>query len=331
MHRRPNVPSWPRLTIAVLAACLLAAAPARAQVGSAVPNPRVDAYPGAATIGFSGFAEVNTAEALGGVTLFSAYAPGGPVIARLPMFAPFAINPDDMVPLNWTFGGLPAGTYYIALIYGIVNTPAIPAASWTKLVIPGGCTGAPGLAMPERQSTGPATNAIRVLLSSWGGCASSYLVDIGTTPGGTDIASFEQTALVLQATGVPAGAYYARMRAKNQFGVGPASEVVSLTVPACAQAPDEVDDLKAVVVGNVVTLSWTAPAAPAGRPVTYYELELVSGVPPGQPRPRYLLPTTATSVSAALPPGTYSLLIHAGNACASEVGGGPGVVTFTIP
>lgn len=332
MHRLSFVIPKRCLAFAVAAAFLSTVVPAAAQVGTAVPNPRVQAYPGAATLGFTGFAEVNIAESLGGVTLFSAYVPGGPVIARLPMFAPFTVNPDDLVPLNWTFGGLPPGTYYIALIYGIVNTPSIPAASWAKLVIPGACTAAPGLALPQRQSTGPVTDAIRVLLSSFGGCATSYLVEVGTTPGGTQIAAFEQTALVLAANGVPSGNYYARVRAKNQFGVGPASAVLSLAVPECSsQRPDEIDDLKATVNGNVVTLSWTPPATPPGRPITYYEIEVLSGVPAGQPRPRYLLPSTAASVSASLPSGTYSLVIHAGNACASEVGGGPDVITFTVP
>lgn len=331
MHRPTSVSSRPWLATAVVATCLALAAPAAAQVGTAVPNPKVIAYPGAVTLGFSGFAEVNTAELLGGVTLFSAYAPSGPIIARLPFFAPFDINPDDMVPLNWTFGGLPPGTYYVALIYGIVATPAIPAGNWVKLVIPGACTSAPGIAMPVRQATGVAANEIRVLLSSFGGCASSYLIDVGTTPGGTQIASFEQTALVLAASNVPTGSYYARVRAKNQFGVGPASPVLSLTVPDCsAQVPGEIDDLKATVSGNVVTLSWTPPSTPPGRPITYYELELITGAPAG-PRPRYLLPSTASSVSAPLPSGTYSLLIYAGNACGFELGGGPGVVTFTVP
>lgn len=330
MHRPTSVSFRPWLATAIVATCLAMAAPAAAQVGTAVPNPKVIAYPGAATLGFTGFAEVNTAELLGGVTLFSAYAPGGPVIARLPFFAPFNVNPDDMVPLNWSFGGLPPGTYYIALIYGIVNTPAIPAGSWVKLVIPGSCTGAPGIALPERQSTGPVTDAIRVLLSSFGGCATSYLIDVGTTPGGTEIASFEQTALVLAASNVPAGNYYTRVRAKNQFGVGPALGVLSLAVPDCSSLePDQITDLKATVAGNVVTLTWTPPASPAGRPITYYEVELLSGAPVGQPRPRYLLPSTASTVSAPLPSGSYTISMWAGNACAASPGFAP--ITFTIP
>lgn len=326
MSRLKSASFWRHLPLVLIAACLLVARPAAAQVGTAVPNPLVKGYPGAANLGFTGFAEVAVAESVGGVTLFSAYAPSGPPIARLPFFAPFNVNPDDMVPLNWSFGGLPAGTYYIALVYGIVNTPTIAASSWVKLVIPGGCSGGPGVAIPERQSTGPVTDAIRVLLGSFGGCATSYLVDIGTTPGGTEIASFEQTALVLSASGVPAGTYYARVRSKNQAGVGPALGVLSLTVPDCStEEPDQITDLKATVVGNVVTLSWTPPATPPGRPITYYEVEVGTG----QLLPRYLLPTTASKVTATLPSGTYTVSMYAGNACGFAPGFGP--LTFTVP
>lgn len=58
-------------------------------------------------------------------------------------------------------------------------------------------------------------------MPAFGGCAGGFLVEAGSTPGASNIASFEQGGVLRDGTGVPAGNYYFRVRAKNQFGIGP--------------------------------------------------------------------------------------------------------------
>ncbi len=331
MRRLFSPRSWRRLATAT-AACLLTAASAAAQVGTAATPLTIQAGPAFASIGLSGSNQVNAATSAGGVTLFSAYAPNGPLLARLPLPPPH-IDPDSVTPDPWIFGGVPPGTYYVALVYGIVNAPAIPATAWTQLVVPGACTGAPGVGLVERRSINAEPNTVRLFLSTFGGCATSYLVEAGTSPGAANVASLETPDFVLSAAGVPAGSYYVRVRGRNQFGIGPYSQVLPVSVPDCtSEWTQQSSNVNATIVGHQVTLTWTptAPSLPPerGGPFTFYELALLSGRPPGAPLQPFLIPITTTSVSASLPSGTYDVVLITGNACTSEVVGG---VTFTVP
>ncbi len=331
MHPSIQRPVWRLgLVATTVAACLLTANPAHAQVGTAVQPITVEGDSGFAYIGFGPSPnQWTTAESLGGVTLFAAYAPNGPVLVRLPFLPPFESD-ELLTPPGWGFPGVPPGTYYVALVYGIVASPNIPAEHWTQLDVPGGCTTAPGIGLLNRDLAGVAPDAVRVFMSAFGGCATSYLVEAGTSPGATNVASFEQAGVLLSAGGVPPGNYYMRVRGKNQFGVGPYSAVLPVSVPGCpTEGPQEVDDLTATVVGNSVTLTWTPPVAPPGRPITYYELALLHAAPPATPAPRILLPGAVSTITATVPSGTYRLLIYAGNACNSE--SGSPLVTFTVP
>lgn len=320
--------TWPRLAAALVAACVLTAAPADAQVGTAITPLTVQADIGFAFIGFGPSPnQWTTAEALGGVTLFASHAPNGGVLVRLPFLPPFESD-ELLTPPGWGFPGVPPGTYYVALVYGIVDTINIPAEHWTQLVVPATCTTAPGIGLANRDLAGVAPDTVRVFLSAFGGCATSYLVEAGTSPGATNVASFEQPGVLVNAGGVPAGDYYLRVRGRNQFGVGPYSAVLPVSVPACpSERPDEVDALTATVVDHTVTLTWTPAATPPGRPITYYEFALLDVAPLGTPPPRYLFPGAATTLTVTLPSATYRVLIYGGNACGSESGA---AVTFTV-
>lgn len=330
MHPIRSHISWRRLVAVFAAACLLTAAPADAQVvGTAIRPLTVQADIGFAYIGFGPDPnQWTSAEALGGVTLFASTAPNGPVLVRLPFLPPFESD-ELLTPPGWGFPGVPPGTYYVALIYGIVNTIDIPAEYWTQLVVPGTCTTVPGIGLANRDLAGVTPDTVRVFLSAFGGCATSYLVEAGTSPGATNVASFEQPGVLVNAGGVPSGDYYLRVRGRNQFGVGPISAVLPVSVPACpSEKPGEVDAITATVLGHDVTLNWTPAAAPPGRPITYYEFALLDVAPSGTPPLRYLVPGAATSLSTTLPSATYRVLIYSGNACGSESGA---IVSFKVP
>lgn len=321
--------SWHRLATATAAACLLTAASAAAQIGTAVRPLNVQGHPAAIFIGLSGRNQLDTAEWAGGVTLFAAYAPNGPLLARLPLPPPY-IDPDASVPDPWRFNGVPPGSYYVAMVYGIVAAPSIAATDWVPLVVTGACTGAPGVGMVDRRSTELEPNTLRLFLSTFGGCATSYLVEAGTSPGAANVASIETSDFLLSAPGVPAGNYYVRVRGRNQFGLGPYSPVLPVSVPNCPSEWTELgSDLTATVVGHQVTLTWTppTPAPQHGGPVTYYELARLDGRP-GSPPQAILFPLTVTSVSVNAPSGTYAVGLWAGNTCRSDV---VAAVVFTVP
>lgn len=331
---RASSPSARLLSAVIVAVCLLGPAAAEAQVGTVVDGLILEGSFGIASIRLRNWTQTDKATAAGGLTMFVAYAPNGPLLVRFPFFGPFQADPDEIAPPPWLFRGVPSAIYYVAMVYGVVDSATIPNASWQPLVVPppNPCTTAPGAGGLERQATGAVTDAVRVVLSSKGGCATSYVVEAGTTPGGSEVGAFEQEGILLSADNVPPGSYYLRVRGKNQYGVGPYSAVLPLAVPDCVATAAEITDLRATVVGQQVTLSWTPSAAPPGRPITYYEILIVNGGLVGGELPRVLVPTAVSSLTATVPSGTYEILMIVGNACSTTLGAGPqGLVRFTVP
>ena len=137
----------------------------------------------------------------------------------------------------------------------------------------------------------------------------SYLIEAGSAPGGSDLANVStgSDATALGASGVPAGSYYVRVKGENTSGAGAASNEALLVVGV----PGPVTDLAFSSAGSSLTLSWSAPAL--GAAATAYILEVGSApgfgdlgsFPTGSP---------ATSVSASgLPSGTYYVRVRALN------------------
>lgn len=130
----------------------------------------------------------------------------------------------------------------------------------------------------------------------------------GTVPlaGGLDTVTF---------AGVPPGTYSLRLRATNAAGTSAPSNVVAVTVPvACAGTPQPPANFLAFREGNQITVLWDAPAT--GPAPTNYTLD-VSGAYVGS----FPLPTR--SVSAPVPPGSYTFSVRANHACGSSV--------YTVP
>lgn len=327
---RPGVrPLFPTLLVLLaLALGALTAADAAAQVGRPYTPLSVKTYPNIAEIGiYVGQSTIGEMDA-NGVTLFAASAPNGPILARIAYTGPFADPGEGNYVYSWFFPGVPPGTYYVTVVLGVVAAPNIAANQWAQVVVPGGCTSVPGTGILTREATAGGPNAVQIRLATWGGCATSFLVDVGTTPGAANVTSFEQAGGALAAAGVPAGNYYVRLRGKNALGVGAYSAVLPLAVPACTTITQTDYNLTAAVAPGQVTLSWTPGAPPPGGPITYYEAALPAPSVPSEAWPRVLLPTLATSVTAALPPGPMTVVLMAGNACGSWEAG---IVTFTVP
>ena len=146
-----------------------------------------------------------------------------------------------------------------------------------------------------------------------GGCApTSYLIEAGSAPGLSNLASVPtgNTATVFSAGNVGGGVYYVRVKSVNATGPGGPSNEIQFTVGGCAGAPSAPSGFSAQISGTTVVLSWTASS---GSPVSYV---LEAGSSP-QATDVLVSDTgdTATTLTANANPGTYYVRVRAKNAC----------------
>jgi hypothetical protein len=95
-----------------------------------------------------------------------------------------------------------------------------------------GCAGPPGAPAALRTQPAPA-GSVRLRWNGAAGGPEAYVLHGGTAPGATDVTQSElgDTATTFEATRVPQGTYYLRVRGRNACGVGAASNEVVAVVP----------------------------------------------------------------------------------------------------
>ena len=143
-----------------------------------------------------------------------------------------------------------------------------------------------------------------------GGAISQYVLEAGTAPGLSNLASIALGNRTSFAVNAPAGVYYVRVRATNYAGASAASnEVVVPLGGACSAAPSAPSSFSAQVSGLRVTFNWVGVSS---EPTTAFVLEVGAG--PGL-ADLTAFQTTDTSFSAVGPPGRYYTRINARNAC----------------
>jgi predicted phage tail protein len=132
-----------------------------------------------------------------------------------------------------TAPNVPAGTYYVRVRAS--NGSGTGAASNEVVVTvgsaPAGCAAAPGV--PSGLTIVSNTGGTVVL--SWNpasGSPSTYVVEAGSSSGASDLVSSDlgSAASTLTATGVGAGTYYVRIRARNACGTSGASNEAVVVV-----------------------------------------------------------------------------------------------------
>jgi hypothetical protein len=138
-----------------------------------------------------------------------------------------------------------------------------------------------------------------------------YLLEAGSAPGlsdGPSIGLGADNSFVVD--NVPAGLYYARVRAVNSFGASAPSEDSLIVVGGAAEPPQRPAGLVATVDGDRVRFRWLAPTG--GGPSTGYVLEAGSEIG--------LSDITSITLGNALdfsvdgvPPGIYFVRVRAGN------------------
>jgi hypothetical protein len=143
----------------------------------------------------------------------------------------------------------------------------------------------------------------------------SYIIEVGSSPGfvAPDLVNLDtfSTSTTLQATGVAAGTYYVRVRARNALGNSAPSNEIQVVVgvvivpgPGCPGAPRSLTGVGSV---GTVTMSWLAPLSGA---VQSYLIE--AGSVPGAANLATLnngLSTTFTR--GGVPAGTFYVRVRA--------------------
>jgi hypothetical protein len=268
-----------------------------------------------------------SALALGGLTLFGSLSPSGSYVGVLPKPAGLDGEGQPECPL-FLIPGVPPGTYWITVVYGLVASENVPVSAWRQITVGGStCTRAPS---PPILLHDPviAGHNVSVAFASPPDCGANEMVlEVGTQPGVSSIGPLTVGSLAFAVNDVPAGTYYLRARSRNPYGTSKPSTVVPISVPGgCGGAKPQVPLNPTVTVnGYVATLSWSQSPGLASPP-TFYVVSIRA--PSGIAVDNILLPAV-TSISAALAPGSYRLTLASGNACGtaqSDVD-----LTFAVP
>lgn len=139
-----------------------------------------------------------------------------------------------------------------------------------------------------------------------GGSPAGYVLEAGPAPGAISLQLPIGHSTSFSAAHVPAGRYYARVRAVNASGAGAASNEVVMTVGCTARPGPPV--LTSAVNGGLVSLRWSDVD---GCDATTYRLLVGSrsgATDLGQ------IPIAEQSFAAAAPPGTYYVRVVAATA-----------------
>jgi predicted phage tail protein len=250
-----------------------------------------------------------------GYGIETSLSPGGAVVAA------FADNDTAQVVAD-----VPAGTYYVRVRAFNAEGGSAPSNEVMVVIEPEPpCTSPPNapsnlssIVLVDRVTldwTAPAT-----------GCAvAGYAVVAGSAPGLADVAVINVGAVASVSVTAPAGTYFVRVVSFNPFGVSPTSnEITVVSAGPCNTPPAAPSNLTAQMLGNVVTLNWTAPAG--GCPATGYVVQ--AGSASGVSDLALFDVGAATSLTVAAPPGTYYVRVMARNAFGN--GGVSNEVTVSV-
>ncbi len=196
------------------------------------------------------------------------------------------------------------------------NGTACPALTQTRTGTQGCSSPSPVLpGAPQRP--GAQVSGTRVTLAwappATGGAPKGYGIDLGTAPGKSDLkANLNVGGVLSVAAHLPRGRYYARVKAYNALGVGPASADVPFTV-GVTKRPRGPVGLSGSWQHSRAVLSWT-PSAEDGTgedaPATYV---ILAGTASGLSNLATVRVGNVTSFQAAVPPGVYYVRVVAVN------------------
>lgn len=248
-----------------------------------------------------------------GYVIEAALTAGGPTVASLPVGGAQANIP-----------GVPDGTYFVRVRAQNAEGVSPPSNEISVTV------GTPACGLPPGAPTSLAANVAGNTVSfSWaapaGGCATTgYTLRAGLTPGNPTVVAMPVGAATQFAVTAPTGTYFVAVSADNAFGSSALSNEVQVTVgPSCSLPAAPVNFIVSKT-STTATLSWSP--SPTGGVPTSYVIEagtFSGGADIGT------APTSNTSFTTNVPPGTYYLRVKAQNACGVGPASTEQVLTMT--
>jgi hypothetical protein len=208
------------------------------------------------------------------------------------------------------------GTYHIRVL--AQNATGVGPATADVVATVGVPPGAP------QSVVASATGGVVTL--SWaaaagGGAVSTYIVQVGTAPGLSNVFSGAVGAATTVSGAVGPGTYYLRVLAQGPGGTSDPSTEVSVTVGPSCTVP-AVPVLTGGLSGAVITISW---GTPSGGPVTGYTVR--AGSASGQSNLYNSAVGLTNTVSAGVGAGSYFIRVLADSACGSSAESNEVVIT----
>ena len=223
-----------------------------------------------------------------------------------------AINTDGRATA-WT-STLPSGTYFFRARSG--NSAGTSAVSNEVVVRVDATSGLPGPPLGFVVGVADTQVTLHWRPATIGGAPSMWQLEVGTTPGGSEVESVPLPVTELSVSGALApGDYFARVRGINAAGQGPASNEARFRVgdvSAC-DLPDPPVLLPATVSGSSVTLSWRPP-----RNAAVASYRLLAGSAPGASDLAVFDVGPVTAFVADAGPGIYYVTLLAINSCGTS-------------
>jgi hypothetical protein len=201
-------------------------------------------------------------------TAYIVEAGSGPGLANLANFS------TGSTRTFFEASGVGNGTYYVRI--RAVNAFGTSAASNEAVLIVGVAPGAPPAAPRGLTNTVNAGGTVSFEWQAPSGAPTSYLIEAGSRSGLADLANIDlgSRATTMTATGVGAGTYFVRVRARNAFGTSAPSNEIAVTVGALACNPN----LNATGMDITGAYVATMPLGPsAGRIITIVGLARIPG------------------------------------------------------
>lgn len=150
-----------------------------------------------------------------------------------------------------------------------------PASNEVTVVLGGSCASAP----PAPSGLTIVSSAGSSVSLAWNAAkgAASYLVEAGTGVGLSNVAQADVgPATSFSATGVPAGTYFVRVRARSSCGVSEPSNEVSFSISGPSANPGSAELLRGVIDA---VLYWSGPYSDFGRTANNWLSVWPDGVP----------------------------------------------------
>lgn len=145
--------------------------------------------------------------------------------------------------------------------------------------------------------------------------ATSYVLNVGNTPGSANVFAGSVGNITTLTGSVPLGTYFWRIYAVNGAGPSAASSEATFTVgPTTCVAPSAPQAFAHSVLGRQVTLTWASPAT--GSAPIFYSIEVGSATGLSNLFNAPLGALNAITVQA--PAGTFFVRLRAQNACGAS-------------